>query len=122
MTNKFVSVLDKICHIGKDIFKVAVPVIEAAEPVLDIAIPIFVPSLAPLWSMAESFVKTYESAASAAGATKAGPQKMALVVAALLPQAITDAQKLGILPPTSAQMQVFVQGVVDQLKAFGALA
>lgn len=125
MANKFVSVLDKVGTFAKDIWKDAEPVIvndvipvaEAVEPELAILFPV----LGPLWSVTEGLVKTAESAAASAGATKAGTKKSAFVIAQLLPQVIADAQKYGILPPTTAQMQQWVNIVVLGLKTFSAI-
>jgi hypothetical protein len=125
VTNKFISVLDKVGAIGKDIWKVAepiivhdvIPVAEAVEPELAILFPV----LGPLWNISETLIKNAEAAANAAGAQKAGTQKSALVIASLLPYAIQDAQKLGIIPPTTAQMQSWINIVVLGLKTFGAL-
>lgn len=122
--SKFVSVLDKIGAIGKDIWKVAEPVIvdatkvaEAVEPEVDIAFP----ALAPLYNMTVTLVGNAEGAAAAAGANKAGKQKMALVLAALLPYALQEASNLGISAPTQAQLTNWVDTVVAGLKAFGSL-
>jgi hypothetical protein len=124
VTSKFVSVLDKIGALGKDIWKVAEKAAPVAEEVAEVAEPglaIMFPVLGPLWNMTETLIKTAEASAGAAGAQKAGKQKAALVMASLLPYAVQDAQKLGILPPTTAQMQTWIDGSVIILKAFGAI-
>lgn len=117
MTNKFISVLDKIALIGKDIWKVAEPVINAAEPEIAIVFPAF----GPIWDFTETLVKNAEAAAAAAGAQKAGKQKAALVLASLIPWLVQNAPKLGIQVPTTPQAQALVDAVVAGLKALGAL-
>lgn len=117
MTNKFVSILDKIGAIGKDIFKVALPVAEAIEP----GVAILFPALSPLYNMTVTLVANAESAAVAAGANNAGTQKMALVLAALVPYATQEAAALGIKPPTIAEATAWVDSVVAGLKALGAV-
>lgn len=122
--NKFISVLDKIGAIGKDIWKVAEPVIvdatkvaAAVEPEVDLLFP----SIAPLYNMTVTLVSNAEASAAAAGANNAGSQKLALVLAALLPYALQEAQNLGIAKPTQAQLTVWVNLVVAGLKTFGSL-
>lgn len=115
MTNKFVSILDKIGSIGKDIFKVALPVAEAIEPEVDILFP----ALAPLYNMTVTLVANAEAAAAAAGAQKAGTQKLALVLASLIPYAQQEAAALGISAPTIAEATAWVNSVVAGLKALG---
>lgn len=124
MTNKFISILDKMGTIGKDIWHVAEPVLKDAEIVAKDAEPvvaILFPALSPLWNMTVTLVGTAESAAAAAGAQKAGTQKMAFVIAALLPYAIQEAASLGVSAPTQAQIVNWVNGAVLMLKALGAL-
>lgn len=124
MTNKFVSVLDKIGVLGKDAWKIAEPVLldatvlaKDAEPIVDIAFP----SIAPLYNMTVALVSSAEASAEAAGANKAGKQKLALVLAALLPYAVQEAPSLGITAPTVAQLTVWINAIVTGLKAFGSL-
>ena len=118
MTNKFISVLDKIGAIGKEIFKVVLPVAEAVEP----EVAILFPALAPLYNMTVTLVSNAEAAAAAAGANTAGPQKLALVLAALLPYATQEATALGIKAPTVTEATAWVNSVVAGLKALGAVA
>lgn len=115
----FISVLDKIGHIFKDVFKVALPIATAAEPFLAIAFP----GVSVLYNMTVSLVTAAESAAAAAGAqTGTGPQKLAIVLAALQPYATQEAAGLGISPPTVAQTTAYVNAVVAGLNAFAALS
>lgn len=122
--NKFVSVLDKFGAFGKDIWHVAEPVLVDTEKVVNEAAPgisILVPAFGPLWNMTETLIKTAESAAAAAGAQKAGKQKLAFVLASLLPYAVQDAQKLGIVQPTSAQVTAWIDLAVQMMKVYGSL-
>lgn len=124
MTNKFISILDKIGTIGKNIWKVAEPVIKEADVVakdVEPEIAILFPALSPLWNMTVTLVGTAESAAAAAGAQKAGAQKLAFVIAALLPYAIQEAANLGISAPTQSQIVNWVNGAVLMLQALGSL-
>ena len=115
--NKFISILDKVAAIGKDIWKMVEPIANAVEPELAIAFPV----IGPLWSFTEALVKNAEAAAAAAGAQKSGKQKSALVLASLLPWLEQNAASLGIKIPTSLQAQAFIDAVVLGLKAFGSL-
>lgn len=124
MSNKFISVLDKIGEIGKDIWKVAVPVLETTEKVVNAIEPeiaAVVPAFGPIWNITETLVKTAEAGAAGAGANAAGKQKLAFVLAALTPYAVQESQRLGILPPTTAQLTAWVNLVVAGLKTFGSL-
>jgi hypothetical protein len=114
----FTSILDAIGHVFLNIFKVALPVATAAEPFLAVAFP----GVSVLYNMTVSLVTAAESAAAAAGAQSGtGPQKLALVLAALQPYATQEAAGLGIAPPTVAQTTAYINAVVAGLNAFAAL-
>jgi hypothetical protein len=120
----FVSVLDKMGHLGKDVIEELPVVVRDAdhiafviEPVVDIAFP----AIAPLYNMTVALVGNAESAAVAAGAHKAGKQKLALVLAALIPFAVQESANLGVAPPTVEQLSNWTNTVVAGLKALAAL-
>lgn len=114
----FISVLDKIGTAFKDFFKVALPVAEAAEPIIAVALP----EISALYNMTVTLVSNAEGAAAAAGAQKGtGPQKLALVVASLQPFLAQQAAALGIAVPTIAQTTAYINAIVASLNAFGAI-
>jgi hypothetical protein len=131
VTNKFVSVLDKIGAIGKDIFKEIPVLAKDAEPVLkeigaiaqdaEPEIAIAFPSISPLYNLAVVLINNLEISASAAGAVNADKQKKAMAMASLLPFATANAQAMGIVSPTPAQVSAYIDLVVAEQKLFQAL-
>jgi hypothetical protein len=113
----FISILDDIGAKVEEIFKAAVPIATALEPIFDA----FFPAWAGLYEEALTFITNAETAFGAAQVRKAGNAKMALVVAQLHPKVIAKAIALKIEAPTIAQTRVYAQSVVDGMKAYGAL-
>jgi hypothetical protein len=112
----FISVLDNIGKVIEDIFKDAVPVATALEPIFDA----FFPAWAELYEEALTFITNAETAFGAAQVKKAGTAKMALVVAQLHPKVVAKAASLKIESPSPAQTKAYAQSVVDGLKSYGA--
>ena len=120
MSNVFISILDEVGTIGKDIFKELPAVVDLAkdaEPFIAIAFP----SISPLWNEAVTLIQTWEAAAAAAGAVKAGKMKKVMVVAGLTPFAATHATAMGIVTPSTKQLGDYVDHVVAEQKLFQAL-
>ena len=120
----FISVLDKIGHLGKEVVRELPIVIRDAdhialtiEPVVDIMFP----TIAPLYNMTVALVGKAEVAAVRAGAKKAGSQKMALVLAALIPFAVEEAANLHVAPQTVKQLTDYTETVIAGLKVLAAL-
>jgi hypothetical protein len=118
MTTKFVTVLDKIGSAFEKFFEKAIPIAEAAEPIVDVAFPF----IGPLYNTTVALVKAAEGAAAAAGKqTGTGPQKLALVLTALQPYATQMLQADGVAAPTTAQITNYINSVVAGLNAFATL-
>lgn len=120
MSNVFVSVLDEIGSIGKDIFKEIPAVVNAAaeaEPV----VALLLPNISPLYNLTVSLVQQWEAAANAAGIQKAGAQKKLAVLSFIKPFAIANAASMGIVVPTDAQLSKHIDNVVADQKTFQAL-
>jgi hypothetical protein len=113
----FISVLDNIGTIFKDIFTEVLPIAKDAEPIIGTLFPAF----GPLYNEAVTLISMAEATAAAANAKKAGKAKMALVVAGLHPLAVANQAQLGITAPTYAQTEAYAQSVVDGLKAYAAV-
>jgi hypothetical protein len=113
----FISVLDNIGTVIQDIFKVAVPIATDLEPIFDD----FFPQWAQLYNEVLTLITNAETAFGAAQMRGAGKAKMALVVAQLHPQVLAKAARLKIEAPTVNQTKVYVQSVVDGMKAYEAL-
>src|ERR1700677_4051418 len=113
----FLSVLDNIGKVIEDIFKEAIPVATALEPIFDA----FFPAWAEFYKEALELITNAETAFGAAQVKKAGQAKMALVVAQLHPRVMAKASSLKIESPSPAQTKAYVQSVVDGLKAYGAV-
>jgi hypothetical protein len=120
----FISVLDKIGHLGKVVIEELPVVIRDADHIaftIEPAVDLVFPAIAPLYNMTVALVGKAEVAAVRAGAKKAGSQKMALVLAALIPFAVQEAVNLGLAPPTVEQLTNWTETVVAGLKALAAL-
>lgn len=104
-------------HVGgffKTIFTGAIKVAEVAEPVVDIAFP----GIASLYNFTVQQAALAETAAE--GAKGAGAQKLAAVIAAVLPYAAATLKKDGVPEPTEAQIEAYVNAVVASLNALPA--
>lgn len=106
-------------HVGgffKSIFKGAIKAAEVAEPVVDIAFP----GVASLYNFTVQQAALAETAAE--GAKGAGAQKLAAVIAAVLPYAASALKADGVPQPTAAQIEAYVNAVVASLNALPAPA
>lgn len=118
MTNKLLTVLEKIGSGFEKFFEKAIPIAEAAEPIVDLAFPF----IGPLYNTTVALVKAAEGSAAAAGKQNGtGPQKLALVLMALQPYATQILQSQGVANPTTAQITAYINAVVASLNAFSAL-
>jgi hypothetical protein len=115
----FISVLDNIGTIFKDILKVVVPVATELEPAVDDFFPLF----GPLYNEAVYIITEVEAISSGLGApADIGKQKMAIATALFHPKVVARQADMKIAPPTVAQSQAYLQSVVDGLKSFAAVA
>ena len=113
----FKSILDDIGHGFKVFFEVATKAAEVAEPVIAIAFP----GISDLYDATVNEVVNAENAALAAGAQSGtGPQKLAMVVAAVLPTFQTYAVQNNMPTPTIATVTAWVNAAVASLNAIPA--
>ena len=114
----FKTILDDIGTGLKKFFGVAVTVAQAAEPIIAVAFP----GISVLYNATVNEVAKAEAAAIAAGAqTGSGPQKLALVIAAIEPVFQEYAAQTGI--PAAAQTTAitnWINAVVASLNAIPA--
>src|SRR4029077_20025560 len=105
-----------LSHIGivfKDIFKVALPVAQAAEPFIDVALP----GIGGLYNATVNAVVSAEVAATAAGAQNgSGAQKLAFVAQAIEPIAVQYFASQHIVV-NQAQIEAWVNAVVATLNS-----
>ena len=113
----FKSILDDVGHGFKVFFEVATKAAEVAEPVIAIAFP----GISGLYDATVNEVVNAENAALAAGAQSGtGPQKLAMVVAAVLPTFQTYAVQNNMPTPTIATVTAWVNAAVASLNAIPA--
>lgn len=113
----FTSILSDIGKGLKVFFTGAVTVAQAAEPIVDIAFP----GIAPLYNLTVSEVAKAETAAIAAGTQNGtGPQKLALVVAAIESEFNSYAAKNNLAAPSAATIENWVNAVVATLNVIPA--
>lgn len=105
------SDLLKAVTFGADGAKDIAPLVSIANPELGALISTTATAVIAAEAAGTSAVG---SAASAAN----GPQKLALAITAIEPQAIAFAKSIGVQQPTQAQMQTWVSGIVAALNAF----
>jgi|SRR5581483_6588162 len=114
--SSFTSILTHIGGFFKKIFDVAIPVAQAAEPVIDLALP----GIASLYNSTVAMVANAEMAATAAGAQNGtGPQKLAQVLSALRPIA-TEYFKSQNITVDDTVLTNWVNAVVASLNAIPA--
>ena len=110
----FTSILDDIGNGLKKFFSIAVKTAVAVEPIIDLAFP----GIAGLYNATVNQVAAAEAAAIAAGAqTGTGPQKLALVVAAVTPYFEQYAAAQGAAVPSATTIEAWVNAVVAGLNA-----
>lgn len=113
----FISILDDVGSALKKFFGVAITVAQAAEPIVDLAFP----GISVLYNATVNEVATAETAAIAAGVqTGSGPQKLALVVAAIEPTFNQYLQAQGLPAQPTATIENWVNAVVAGLNAIPA--
>jgi hypothetical protein len=112
----FTSILDDIGHGLKVFFTDATKVAVAAEPIVDMAFP----GIASLYNLTVNAVSNAETAAIAASAqTGTGPQKLALVMAAIENDFAAYAKTTGI-SYNATTIQNWINAVVASLNAIPA--
>jgi hypothetical protein len=112
----FKSILSGIGHGLAKVFTVATKVAEAAEPIVDIALP----GIAPLYNATVAEVAKAEGLAIAAGQQDGtGAQKLALVVSAIEKEFESFA-KANNITFDSSHVQAWVNAVVASLNAIPA--
>lgn len=113
----FISILDDVGSALKKFFGVEITVAQAAEPIVDLAFP----GISVLYNATVNEVATAETAAIAAGVqTGSGPQKLALVVAAIEPTFNQYLQAQGLPAQPTATIENWVNAVVAGLNAIPA--
>ena len=113
----FKSILADIGKGFKIFFTDATKVAQVAEPIIDIAFP----GIALLYNATVAEAIAAENAAIAAGAqTGTGPQKLAMVVAAILPTFQKYAAENGLGTPSITVVTNWVNAVVASLNAIPA--
>lgn len=113
----FKSILGDIGSVLKKVFSGAVTVATAAQPIVDVAYP----GIASLYSATVAAAAQAEAAAVAAGQQSgSGPQKLALVVAAIEKEFNTFASSNGISNATTQTVENWVNAVVASLNAIPA--
>ena len=113
----FKTILDDIGRGLKIFFLDATKVAQVAEPVIDIAFP----GIAVLYNSTVNAIINAENAAIAAGAQSGtGPQKLAMVVAAILPVFQQYAAASNLNPPTIQTVTNWVNAAVATLNAIPA--
>lgn len=123
----FKSVLDKIGADAKDVFQfLASPKGQAAVGAGELAVEAFVPGSAGVITLVNAWaaeVLKAQALATAAGATTAaGPQKAALVLNAVTPDALAFAKVNGLPAPTADKLATANAALVAFLDAFTATA
>jgi hypothetical protein len=114
----FKSILSDIANGLKKVFSIVVEGAQVAEPIIDAAFP----GIAALYNLTVSEVANAEAAAIAAGQQSGtGPQKLALVLAALESAFNQYAAQAGFAP-TAAILENYVNAVVASLNAIPATA
>jgi hypothetical protein len=112
----FTSILSDIGNGLKKFFGKALPIAEAAEPIINVAFP----GVSTLYDTVVTEVANAETAAIAAGAQNGtGAQKLAAVLASPGVQSAFAAIEAagGISAPTTAQQTAYINAVVASLNA-----
>jgi uncharacterized membrane protein (Fun14 family) len=113
----FTSILSDIGTGLKKFFSAALPVAEAAEPIIAVAFP----GVSALYDATVTEIGNAETAAIAAGAQSGtGAQKLAAVVAAVTPTFTAYATAQGLPAPTTATITNWVNAAVASLNAIPA--
>ena len=113
----FKTILDDIGHGFVKVFEIAVEAAQVAEPLVDVILP----GWSALFSGAVAEAAQVEALATAANKQSGtGPQKLALVVAAVTPSVLAYAEKNGLPTPTAEQITAFVNAAVAALNALPA--
>ena len=111
------TILSDIGNGIKKFFSLVVTGAEIAEPIIDVAFP----GISALYNATVTEAANAEQAAIVAGQqTGSGPQKLALVVAAIMPIFTQYAATAGIPAPTTTTITTWVNAVVASLNAIPA--
>ena len=112
------SVLKKIGHVLLTIVTFGAVAAQDAAPFVGL----FLPAWGSLLTATSSAVLTAEAAGTTAvanaPASDTSAQKLAIVLAAIKPQALAFAKTVGASDPTDAQIETYVNGIVAALNAF----
>lgn len=106
--------------IGHDFLKVLGYVeegAEIAEPVIDLAVP----GIALVYNATVSFLQTAMAAATANSATTLTPAQIAAIATTMEPYVIPYLTTLGVTNPTSAQVQAYLNSVIQGLEIWETL-
>jgi hypothetical protein len=106
--------LKKVFTAGEKVADEGEKLAQVAEPIVDIAFP----GIAVLYNFTVQQVAVAQAAAD--GASGAGKQKLAAVLAAVAPFAEAELAKLGVPKPTVDQITNYVNAVVASLNALPA--
>lgn len=112
------SILKKIGHVLLTVVTFGATAAQDAAPFVSI----FNSAWGALLGSTSSAILTAEAAgttaATAAPASDTSAQKLAIVLAAIKPQALEFAKTVGATEPTDAQITTYVNGIVAALNAF----
>jgi len=112
------SVLKKIGHVLLTIVTFGATASQDAAPFISL----FNPAWGALLSSTSTAILTAEAAGTQAvsgiPAADTSAQKLAIVLAAVKPQALAFAKTVGASDPTDAQIETYVNGIVAALNAF----
>jgi hypothetical protein len=112
----FISILDDVGSALKKVFTVGETVAKDVEPIVDIAFP----GIATLYNVTVTAVANAEAAAIAAGAQSGtGPQKLAMVVAAIEASVNAYVTANNLTIPDQTQIEAWINFVVGGLNLFG---
>lgn len=90
---------------------------EIAEPIIDMAVP----GIALIYNASVSFLQTAMAAAAANSATTLTPAQIAAIATTMEPYVIPYLTTLGVSNPTSAQVQAYLNSVIQGLEIWETL-
>lgn len=112
------SILKKIGHVLLAIVTFGATLEQDAAPFVSL----FAPAWGALLNATSTAILTAEaagtSAAAGAPATDTSAQKLAIVLAAIKPQALAFANTVGATDPTDDEIETYINGIVAALNAF----
>jgi hypothetical protein len=116
--SKIVDLFKKAAPIVNDVVKEGAELGEVAEPIVDTAFP----TIAPLYNLVESSILQAEATGQSilSSTSGGGTTKLAAVVNGLEPIFVAYYQKEYGTTPTLAEIEAYVQAIVDSLNALPA--